>query len=137
MRFEKYGKLSPRYIGPYEVIERVGPLAYKLALPPKLSQIHNVFHVSMLRRHRSDPMHVLRESEIEITEKLTYVEELIEILGREIRKLRKKEIPMVRVKWSHHRTPRAATWEVEEHMRSKYPHLFEDNGKLNFEDKIS
>ena len=51
--------------------------------------------------------------------------------------MRRKEIPMVKVKWSHHRTPREATWEVEEHMRSKYPHLFEDSGKLNFEDKIS
>ena len=129
LRFGRHEKLSPRYIGPYEVIERVGPLAYKLALPPELSQIHNVFHVSMLRRYRSDPMHVLREIEMEITEKLTYVEEPIEILGREIRKLRKKEIPMVRVKWSHHRTPREATWEVEEHMKYKYPHLFEDSGK--------
>ena len=137
LRFGRHGKLSPRYIGPYEVIERVGPLAYKIALPPELSQIHNMFHVSMLRRYRSDPMHVLRESEMEITEKLTYVEEPIEILGREIKKLRRKEIPMVRVKWSHHRTPREATWEVEEHMRSKYPHLFEDSGKLNFEDEIS
>ena len=137
LRFGRHGKLSPRYIGPYEVIERVGPLAYKLALPPELSQIHNVFHVSMLKRYRSDPMHVLKESEMEITEKLTYVEEPIEILGREIRKLRIKEIPMVKVKWSHHQTPREATWEVEEHMRSKYPHLFEDSGKLNFENKIS
>ena len=90
LRFGKHGKLSSRYIGPYEVIERVGPLAYKLALPPELSQIHNAFHVSMLRRYRSDPRHVLRESEMEITEKLTYVEEPIEILGREIRKLRRK-----------------------------------------------
>ena len=118
------------------MIERVGPLAYKLALPPELSQIYSVFHVSMLRRYRSDPRHVLKESEMEITEKLTYVEEPIEILGREIRKLRRNEIPIVKVKWSHHRTPREATWEVEEHMKSKYPHLFEDSGKLNFEDEI-
>ena len=73
-------------------------MAYKLALPPELSQIHNVFHISMLRRYRLDPKHVLRESEMEITEKLTYVEEPIEIIRREIRKLRRKEIPMVRVK---------------------------------------
>ena len=119
------------------MIERVGPLAYKLALPPELSQIHNVFHVSMLRRYRSDPRHVLRESEIKITEKLTYVEEPIEILGREIRKSRRKKISMVKVKWSHYRTPREATWEIEEHMKSKYPHLFENGGKLNFEDEIS
>ena len=91
----------------------------------------------MLRRYRSDPMQVMKETEMEITEKLSYVEEPVEILGREIRKLRRKEITMVRVKWSHHRTPREAAWEVEEYMRSKYPHLFENDGKLNFEDEIS
>ena len=91
----------------------------------------------MLKKYIPDPRHVLKEFEMEITEKLTYVEEPIEILGREIRKLRRKEIPMVKVKWSHHRTPREAIWEVEEHMRSKYPYLFEDSGKLNFEDEIS
>ena len=71
LRFGRHGKLSPRYIGLYEVIERVGPLAYKLVLPPELSQIHNVFHVFMLKRYRSDPRHVLKESEMEITEKLS------------------------------------------------------------------
>ena len=60
MRFGNKGKLSPRYIGPYEIIEKVGPLAYKLALPPELARIHNVFHVSMLRRYRSDPSHVIK-----------------------------------------------------------------------------
>ncbi|KAL0313439.1 UNVERIFIED_CONTAM: Transposon Tf2-12 polyprotein [Sesamum radiatum] len=86
-------------------------------------KIHDVFHVSMLRRYRSDPSHVLREPEIEISEELTYVEEPTEILDRSVRKLRNKEIPMVKVKWSHH-SPREATWEVEEHMRDKYPYLF-------------
>ncbi|KAL0411711.1 UNVERIFIED_CONTAM: putative mitochondrial protein [Sesamum latifolium] len=95
-------KLSPRYIGPYEIIERIGPLAYRLALPMELSQIHDVFHVSMLRRYRSDPSHVIREPEIEISEELTYVEEPTEILDRSIRKLRNKEIPMVKVRWTHH-----------------------------------
>ncbi|KAL0455716.1 UNVERIFIED_CONTAM: Retrovirus-related Pol polyprotein from transposon.6 [Sesamum latifolium] len=123
LRFGRQGKLSPRYIGPYEIIERIGPLAYRLALPSELSQIHDVFHVSMLQRYRSDPSHVLREPEIEISEELTYVEEPTEILDRSVRKLRNKEIPMVKVKWSHH-SPREATWEVEEHMRDKYPYLF-------------
>ncbi|KAL0362072.1 UNVERIFIED_CONTAM: hypothetical protein Scaly_1162400 [Sesamum calycinum] len=123
LRFGKKGKLSPRYIRPYEILERVGPLAYRLALPSELSQIHDVFHVSMLRRYRSDPSHILRELEIEISKELTYVEEPIKILDRSIKKLRNKEIPMVKVRWSHH-SPREATWEVEENMIEKYPYLF-------------
>ncbi|KAL0294452.1 UNVERIFIED_CONTAM: hypothetical protein Sradi_6887900 [Sesamum radiatum] len=87
LRFGKKGKLSPRYIGPYEIRERVGPLAYRLALPVELSQIHDVFHVSMLRRYRSDPSYILRELEVEISEGLTYVEEPIEIL--EYKKIKK------------------------------------------------
>ncbi|KAL0410586.1 UNVERIFIED_CONTAM: hypothetical protein Slati_3648300, partial [Sesamum latifolium] len=82
----------------------------------ELSQIHDVFHVSMLRRYRFDPSHVIREPEIEISEELTYVEESMEILDKSIRKLRNKEIPMVKVRWTHH-SPREATWEVEAHMR--------------------
>ncbi|KAL0378600.1 UNVERIFIED_CONTAM: Retrovirus-related Pol polyprotein from transposon [Sesamum radiatum] len=123
LRFGRQGKLSPRYIGPYEIIERIGPLAYRLALPMELSQIHDVFHVSMLRRYRSDPSHVIHEPEIEISEELAYVEEPTEILDRSIRKLRNKEIPMVKVRWTHH-SPREATWEVEAHMKEKYPYLF-------------
>ena len=75
MRFEKNGKLSPRFIGPYEVIEKVGPVAYKLALPPDLEKIHNVFHVSMLRRYRSDQSHVVSLETIELRLDLTYEEE--------------------------------------------------------------
>ncbi|KAK4383125.1 Transposon Tf2-11 polyprotein [Sesamum angolense] len=92
LRFGKQGKLSPRYIGSYEILERVGPLAYRLALPAELLLIHDVFHVSMLWRYRSDPSHILREPEIEVSEGLTYVEEPIESLDRSIKKLRNKEI---------------------------------------------
>ena len=66
MRFKQKGKLSPRFIGPYEVIEKVGPVAYRLALPPELEKIHNVFHISMLRRYRSDPSHVVSSEVIEL-----------------------------------------------------------------------
>ena len=90
MRFGKKGKLSPRFIGPYEVIEKVGPVAYRLALPPKLENIHNVFHVSMLRRYRSDPSHVVSSETIELRSDLTYEEELVEILAWEAKELRKK-----------------------------------------------
>ena len=85
MRFGKKGKLSPRFIGLCEVIEKVGPVAYKLALPPDLEKIHDVFHVSMLRRYRSDPSHVVSSETIELRPDLKYEEELVEILAREVK----------------------------------------------------
>ena len=126
IRFGRRGKLSPRYIGPYEITERVGPLAYRLRLPAELSRLHDVFHVSMLRRYRSDPSHVLSTPEIEVSEELTYEEEPVEILDRQVRRLRNREIPMVLVKWSFH-SPKEATWEVESDMRRQYPYLFPDS----------
>ena len=87
MRFGKKGKLSPRFIWPYEVIEKVGPVAYRLALPLKLENIHNVFHVSMLRRYRSDRSHVVSSEVIELRPDLTYEEESVEILAREVKEL--------------------------------------------------
>ncbi|KAL5548319.1 hypothetical protein UlMin_003550 [Ulmus minor] len=77
MRFRKKGKLSPRYIGPFEILERIGKVAYKLALPPDLSAVHNVFHVSMLRKYVSDPSHVLENKPIDVREDLTYEEQLV------------------------------------------------------------
>ena len=125
MRFGQKGKLSPRFIGPYEILERVGPVAYKLALPPELDKIHNVFHVSMLRRYRSDPSHVLPVESIEVNPDLTYNEEPILIQAREVKQLRNKRIPLVKVLWRNH-SGKEATWEREEDMRTQYPHLFQD-----------
>ena len=99
MRFGKKGKLSPRFIGPYEVIEKVGPVVYRLALPPDLEKIHNVFHESMLRRYRSDPSHVVSTETIELRPDLTYEEEPVEILAREVKELRNKKILLVKVLW--------------------------------------
>ena len=123
LRFGKRGKLSPRYIGPYEVTERVGPIAYRLALPPELSQIHDVFHVSMLRRYRSDPSHILQVQPLELKDDLSYEEEPVAIIARETKMLRTKTIPLVKVLWKHHGREEA-TWEREEDMRNQYPHLF-------------
>ena len=123
MRFGKKGKLSPRFIGPYEVIEKVGPVAYCLALPPELENIHNVFHVSMLRRYRSNPSHVVSSDSIELRQDLTYEEEPVEILAHEEKELRNKKIPLVKVLWRNHKTEEA-TWESEETMRQHYPQLF-------------
>ena len=107
MRFGKKGKLSPRYIGPYEVIEKVGPMAYRLVLPPELEKIHSVFHVFMLRRYRSDPSHIVSTETIELRLDLTYEEEQVEILAREVKELRDKKIPLVRVQWRNHKTEEA------------------------------
>ena len=123
LRFGKRGKLSPRYIGPYEVIERVGPVAYRLALPIELSQIHNVFHVSMLRRYRSDPSHILQTQPLELKDDLSYEEKPVAVVARETKVLRNKTIPLVKVLWKHHGREEA-TWEREEDMRNQYPHLF-------------
>nr|XP_016455600.1 PREDICTED: uncharacterized protein LOC107779656 [Nicotiana tabacum] len=125
MRFGKKGKLSLRFIGPYEMLERVDLVAYKLALPPELDKIHNVFHVSMLRRYRSDPSHVLPIESIEVNPDLTYGEEPIQILARELKELRNKSIPLVKVLWKTH-FGEEATWEQKEDMRVQYPHLFRD-----------
>ena len=128
LQFGKHGKLSPRYVGPYEILETIWPLAYRLALPRELSSIHDVFHVSMLRWYRSDLSHIIQEPEIEIFEKLTYVEEPIEILDGMVKQLRSKEIPIVQVKWSHH-SPKEAIWEVEEQRKQKYAHMFPEDGE--------
>ena len=90
MRFGRKGKLSPRFIGHYEVIEKVGLVTYRLALPLKLENIHNVLHVSMLRRYRSDPSHVVSSEIIKLRPNLTYEKEPVEILAQEVKELRNK-----------------------------------------------
>ena len=108
LKFGKHRKLSPRFVGPYEIIERIGPLAYRLAFPRELSSIYDVFLMLMLRRYQSDLSHIIQEPEIEISEKLTYMEESIEILDRKVKQLRNKKIPIVKIKWNHH-APKEAT----------------------------
>ena len=82
VRFGKRGKLSPRYIGPFEIVERIGPVADRLDLPEEISRVHNVFHISMLRKYISDPSHVLEIPEIELRDDLSYEEQPVQILGR-------------------------------------------------------
>ena len=123
MRFGKRGKLSPRYIGPFEILDRVGEVAYRLALPPTMSAVHNVFHVSMLRRYVADPTHVLNFEPQQIQEDLTYEERAVQILDRKEKELRNKKIPLVKVLWRNH-TVEEATWEREEDIRTTYPELF-------------
>ncbi|XP_074271765.1 uncharacterized protein LOC141595699 [Silene latifolia] len=123
MRFGKRGKLSQKFIGPYEILDRVGEVAYRLALPPSLAKVHNVFHVSQLRKYVSDPSHILNHDVIEVDEQLSYVEMPKEILDRKVRKTRKGETALVKVLWTNHNVEEA-TWETEMSMKEKYPHLF-------------
>ncbi|KAL0536812.1 hypothetical protein IC582_025774 [Cucumis melo] len=125
LRFERRGKLSPRFVGPFEILERIGPVAYRLALPPSLSTVHDVFHVSRLRKYVPDPSHVVDYEPLEIDENLSYVEQPVEVLAREVKTLRNKEIPLVKVLWRNHLVEEA-TWEREDDMRSRYPELFEE-----------
>ena len=97
LRFGRRGKLSPRYIGPYEIVSKVGPVAYKLKLPPELSRIHDTFHVSMLRKYIPDPSHVLREQPVQLKENLTYEETPVRIVDHKEHVLRSKVIPLVKV----------------------------------------
>ena len=133
LRFGKKGKLSPRFIGPYEILERVGLVANRLALPPELTKLHDVFHVSMLRRYRSYESHILPVQDVQVQSNYSYDEEPKAIVAREVKQLRNKQIPLVKVFWQHHGMEEA-TWELEITMRAQYPQLF--NLGNNFDDKI-
>ncbi|XP_071718850.1 uncharacterized protein [Rutidosis leptorrhynchoides] len=122
-RFGLKGKLSPRYIGPFEILDRVGEVSYRLALPPQLSHVHNVFHVSQLRGYNYHPLHVVQYPFSEIRADLSYVEEPEAIIEREERVTRKSSTPFVKVQWKNH-SASEATWELEETMRAEHPHLF-------------
>ncbi|XP_060671432.1 uncharacterized protein LOC132803176 [Ziziphus jujuba] len=99
VHFGQRGKLIPRYIGPFEIVERIGPVAYRVDLPEELSRVHDVFHISMLRKYISDPSHVLKTLEIELRDDLSYEEQPVQILGREEKRLRNKTIALVKVLW--------------------------------------
>ncbi|KAK6160712.1 hypothetical protein DH2020_004093 [Rehmannia glutinosa] len=123
MRFGRKGKLSPRYIGPFHITKRIGHVAYRIDLPASMSQIHDVFHVSMLRKYVSNPSHILKHEPVELKADLSYEEVPLEILLHEVKKLRNKEIPLVKVLWRN-QSVEEATWEREDEMRVKYPDLF-------------
>ncbi|XP_024965746.1 uncharacterized protein LOC112505941 [Cynara cardunculus var. scolymus] len=115
-RFGKRGKLSPRYIGPYRITARVGEVAYKLELPEELQGIHSTFHVSTLRKCLADESSKVALEDIEVDQTLSYVERPKAILDRKVKKLRNKEISLVKVQWKHHKGPEAM-WEIKSEMR--------------------
>ena len=127
VRFGKCGKLSPRFIGPFEILKRVGTVAYRLALPPSMSGVHEVFHVSMLRKYTLDPAHVMDWGQIDVDTDGTFDEGPVCIVNSRDQVLRHKTVRLVLVLWRHYGVEES-TWEREDTMRATYPFLFRDEG---------
>ena len=116
---QKKGMLSPLFIGPFEILERVGRATYTLALPLKMSKVHNVFHVSMLRRCTHNPTHEIDFFDIEVNNNMIYNEGPMRVLAHEVKKFINKEIPLVKIQWKHHDKDKAS-WELESEMHEKF-----------------
>ena len=123
-RFGIKGKLAPRYVGPFKIVSKRGDLAYQLELPSNFANVHDVFHVSQLRKCFKTPDRTVNFEDIELQEDLSYREHPVAILEETERKTRNKSIKFLKVKWSHH-SDREATWEREDHLRSEYPEFFQ------------
>ena len=127
LRFDKRGKLSSMFIGPFEVLDRVGVVAYRLALPLNLANVHEVFHVSMLRKYTPDPTHVVDWGELVVDVDGTFEKGPMRIMDSQDQVLRRKTIRLVKVLWKHLGV-KEATWEHEDTMRTRYPFLSKDGG---------
>ena len=127
VRFGKRGKLSPRFIGPFVVLERIGTITYRLALPPNMSGVHEVLHISMLRNYTPDQAHVVDWGQIEVDTDETIEEGPVCILDSRDQVLRRKTVRLVRVLWRHYGVEEL-TWEREDTMQATYPFLFRDKG---------
>ncbi|GJT04319.1 putative reverse transcriptase domain-containing protein [Tanacetum coccineum] len=123
VRLGKWRKLNPRYVGPFKVLEKVGSVAYKLELPQELSRVHNTFHVSNLKKCYSDEPLAISLEGLHVDDKLRFVEELVEIMDREVKRLNQSCITIVKVRWNSRRGPEF-TWEREDQFQKKYLHLF-------------
>ena len=130
VRFGKRGKLAPRYVGPFEILERIGPVAYKFKLPQELSSIHDTYHVSNLKKFITDESLAIPLDEIHVDEKLQFVEEPLEIMNRKVKQHRRTQIPIVLIRWNSPRGPEL-TWEREDQMKQKYPHLFSEKNNIH------
>ncbi|GJX71595.1 putative reverse transcriptase domain-containing protein [Tanacetum coccineum] len=128
-RFGKRGKLNPRYIGPFKIIAKVGTIAYRLELPKRLSRVHSTFHVSKLKKCMADEPLAIPFDEIQVDDKLHFVEEPIKIMDREVKHLKQSHILIVKVRWNYRRGPEF-TWEREDQMQKKYPHLFSNSALM-------
>ncbi|GJW26300.1 putative reverse transcriptase domain-containing protein [Tanacetum coccineum] len=123
IRFEKRGKLNPRYIRPFKILKRVSPVAYKLELPEELSNVHSSFYISNLKKCLSYESLIISMKELWLKDKLIFVEEPVEIMDREVKQQKQIRIPIVKVRWNSKRGPEF-TWERKDQIHAKYPHLF-------------
>nr|GEV59686.1 putative reverse transcriptase domain-containing protein [Tanacetum cinerariifolium] len=123
IRFGKRGKLNPRYIGPFKILAKVGTVAYRLELPEQLSRVHSTFYVSKLKKCMADEPLAIPLDEIQVDDKLNFIEEPVEIMDREVKRLKQSRISIVKVHWNSRRGPEF-TWEREDQMQKKYPYLF-------------
>ncbi|GKC90270.1 putative reverse transcriptase domain-containing protein [Tanacetum coccineum] len=130
MHFGKRGKLNPRYIGPFKIIAKVGTLAYRLELPEQLSRVHSTFHVSNLKKCFVDEPLAIPLEEIQIDDKLNFIEEIVEIMYQEVKRLKQIRIPIVKFRWNLRRGPEF-TWECEDQMKKNYPHLFANPSSMS------
>ena len=127
LRFGKKGKLCARYMGPFEIFEKIGNLAYGITLPPSLERIHNVFHISTLRKFVHDPSHTVELKPLYLVENLSYEEFLIWIVNKMDKVFRRAIVKLVKVQWRNH-SEMEATWELKEGIKDKYPNIFHTLG---------
>nr|GFB24579.1 putative reverse transcriptase domain-containing protein [Tanacetum cinerariifolium] len=123
IRYGKRGKLNPRYIGPFKISARVGTVAYRLELPEQLSIVHSMFHVSKLNKCMADEPLAIPLDEIQVDDKLNFIEVPVEIMDREVKRLKQSRIPIVKLRWNSRRG-HVFTWDREDRKQKKYPHLF-------------
>ncbi|GJY19335.1 putative reverse transcriptase domain-containing protein [Tanacetum coccineum] len=136
VRFRKRGKLSPCYIRPFKIVARVGPVAYTLELPEELKGIHSTFHVLNLKKCLAEGDVVVSMEEIQLDDKLHMIEEPVDIFDKEVKRLKQSRIPIVKVRWNSQRGPEF-TWEREDQIKKKYPHLFTSKDKAKRVDETS
>ena len=128
-RFGIKGKLAPRYIRPFEIIETYGPVAYRLRLPSQLAAIHNVFHVSQLRKCIKVPTEILEPQDIEIESDLSYTKYPIKILDTKERSTRREKVKIYKIQWNHH-TEEEATWETGNFLQRNFPDFLRTNSGI-------
>jgi hypothetical protein len=128
-RFGIKGKLAPRYVGPFEILEICGPVAYRIRLPPQLATVHDVFHISQLKKCIKVPTEIIEAQAIEIEPDLSYIEQPIQILDTKESLTRRKKIKMYKILWDHH-IEEEATWETESYLQRNFPNFLQTNSQI-------